>query len=169
MSTLRDTVLFGLDAELASTRRVLEAVPGDKLDWRPHPKSFALGSLAAHIANLVAWQTMILETDDLDLSVPIPRNAPPATTAALLETFDGNAEALRAALATADDAHLGTTWALRHGAHEIAAAPRVQMMRGMGGLSHLIHHRGQLTVYLRLLDVPVPGVYGPSADDGRPG
>ena len=164
MTDLKATVLFDLDAEFANTRRVLERAPDDQLSWKPHPKSFSLGSLGAHIANLVGWQTTTLTTTELDLGVERPRTVPPASTAELLETFDRNLETFRATFAEADDESLSAMWTLRFGERVLLAQPRVQVLRG-SGLSHLIHHRGQFTVYLRLLDVPVPGLYGPTADE----
>ena len=162
-SALARTALGDLEHEIASTRRLLEAVPDAHLDWRPHAKSWTLGELATHVANLLRWPTMTLADDGFDLAGS-PRNPPASSRDELLRTLDGHAERLRAALATADDAHLMGAWTLRNGAHEIFSMPRLAVMRGFG-ISHLIHHRGQLTVYLRLLDVPVPGLYGPSADE----
>jgi len=161
-------VAFGdLEHELASTRRVLERVPEAHFDWRPHPKSWPLGHLAAHVAQLPLWMTTMMDRDALDLmTLPSTRELP-ATTQALLDTFDGHVADLKTVFAGAEDAALGQPWTLSMGAHQILQMPRAAVLRGMG-LSHMIHHRAQLGVYLRLLDVPVPALYGPSADE-RPG
>jgi uncharacterized damage-inducible protein DinB len=161
------TFLFAdVEGELASTRRLLEAVPTDRLDWRPHAKSWSLGELAAHVTNLPHWQASILEQDSYDLAASGPRRSAPASREALLADFDGAAAHLRGAMAALPDDALARPWTLRNGEHVIMSAPKAVMARTMG-VSHLAHHRGQLTVYLRLLDLPVPGLYGPSADESR--
>lgn len=158
---------FGdLEHELASTRRVLERLPEDKFGWKPHEKSYSLGTLAFHIANLVFWQKISFTESGFDLagSPPPEKGADLPGKEELLKKFDENVEALHAALAEVADEHLGEPWTLRHGEHEIFTSKRADVMRRFG-ISHMVHHRGQLTVYLRLLDIPVPGVYGPSADE----
>lgn len=158
---------FGdLEKELASTRRVLERLPADKFDWKPHEKSFSLGTLAFHVANLLFWQKIAFTETGFDLaaSPPPEKGANLPGKEELLKKFDENAEALRAVLADVTEENLGEPWALRHGDHEIFTSTRFEVLRSFG-ISHMVHHRGQLTVYLRLLDVPVPGVYGPSADE----
>jgi uncharacterized damage-inducible protein DinB len=154
------------DHEMSNTRKVLAVVPAADAAWRPHPKSSALGELAAHIALLPMWATKTLELRELDLGSPA--NAPIArvpftTVPTLLEQFDRNVREARAALAQASDAALGETWTLKNGGTTIFSLPRAVVMRGFV-LSHMIHHRGQLTVYLRLRDVPLPSLYGPTAD-----
>lgn len=156
--------LADIDEELAGTRRMLERVPGESLDWRPHEKSWTLGELATHVTNLLRWQAGILRSDEYDLAVEDERPGVPPDPDALLERFDAAAAELRTALADADDASLGAPWTLRDGEEEIFTVPRLAAFRS-AGVSHMVHHRGQLSVYLRLLDVPVPGVYGPSADE----
>lgn len=161
---LRDAAFADLDLELATTRRVLERVPEDRLDWRPHPKSMPLGDLATHVANLLQWGVMTLSTDGVDMAAVRPPSDPPTTKAGILDLWDRNAEALRTAVAQATDADLGAPWALRLGEKTLSRDPRHLVARRWG-TSHIVHHRGQLTVYLRLLDVPVPSVYGPTADE----
>lgn len=161
---LRHAALGDLERELATTRRVLDRVPDAHLDWRPHEKSMTLGGLATHIANLLSWQQAILHAEEYDFATaPPPRRSLPSRDE-VLALFDENAEALKGGLAESDDARLRERWTLRHGEHVIVEAPRAAVLRSTI-LSHIIHHRGQLTVYLRLLDVPVPPVYGPTADE----
>lgn len=156
---------FGdLEQELALTRRLLEALPAGELDYEPHQKSWSLGELAAHVVNLLHWQTGILEDDEFDLEADSERRRAPGTVEELLETFDANAARLREAFSATDEEAFGRPWTLRSGEQVIFTAPRAVIFRSVG-LSHLVHHRGQLVVYLRLLDEPVPGLYGPSADE----
>jgi uncharacterized damage-inducible protein DinB len=166
---IAQTMLPECDHEMAVTRRMLAAVPEADADWRPHPKSTALGDLAVHIARLVSWGRSIFEVTELDLGAPpagAPTKPPFTTTAQLLETFDRNVAAARAALAAAPDQDMGVVWTLRNGPATVFALPRAAVLRGFL-LNHIIHHRGQLSVYLRLRDVPLPSVYGPTADMGR--
>jgi uncharacterized damage-inducible protein DinB len=156
---------FGdLPMELATTRKTIECVPDDKLDWRPHEKSFSMGELAAHMANLTEWGVTILTTDDLDLSQPFPDQDPPTSTAQILATFDEKTAAWVRAMDEADDETMMGIWTLRMGDQVLTAFPRTANLRSFV-VSHLIHHRAQLGVYLRLLDLPVPSTYGPSADE----
>ncbi len=156
---------FGdLPMELATTRKHLECVPDDKLGWKPHDKSFSLGHLASHMAGLCEWGVMILNTDHLDLSQPFPERPDPTSTAEILAEFDEKTAAWTAAMADADDETMMGTWELRMGDDVLTAFPRAANIRSFV-LSHLIHHRAQLGVYLRLLDLPVPSTYGPSADE----
>jgi uncharacterized damage-inducible protein DinB len=161
---LKQMLLADLDQELATTRRVLERVPDEHLDWKPHEKSMALGALATHIANLVGWQIPILQQDEYDFATSPPPRGSAENRAALLSLLDANVAGLRQALEKVDDAALARTWTLRVGAQVIVSSPKAVAFRSFG-LSHTAHHRGQLTVYLRLLDVPVPSVYGPTADE----
>jgi uncharacterized damage-inducible protein DinB len=157
--------LGDVEAELARTWRALERVPEDRFAWRPHEKSWTLIQLATHLARLPQWATRILAKDSFDLAAPLPPAPAPATgRAELLRFFDENAGALRAALERVTDADLAVEWKLRHGDRVLASHPRAVALRSMG-LSHMAHHRGQLTVYLRLLGAPVPALYGPSADE----
>jgi uncharacterized damage-inducible protein DinB len=159
---------FGdLDHELATTRRVLDRVPDAHFGFRPHPKSMSLGELAAHLANVPTWGVMTLSTPELDLARPLDAGGDRSGTRdRVLAHFDRGAAAFRAALADASDAALRERWAVRRGQQVVSAMPRAAALRGMV-VNHMIHHRGQLSVYLRLLDLPVPSIYGPSADEAR--
>ncbi|MFW7188106.1 DinB family protein [Lysinibacillus sp. BNK-21] len=150
--------------ELASTRRMLERLPDEHMTWRPHEKSMTLGGLATHLINLLNWQMAILQYLDFDLSaVPLRREAL-EKRADILDEFDTNVRKLEMMLTECDEKTLGEEWTLRHGDHSIRQEPRAIAFRTFG-LSHMVHHRAQLGVYLRLLDIPVPGIYGPSADE----
>ena len=164
-ASLAQLSLGDLHQELATTRRVLERVPDEHWDWKPHPKSMALGQLTAHVANLLLWAQHTLSAPEVDFASPPP--APPrhANVAATLAAYDASVAEVGGLLANASDAALGETYTVRRGAQVMMAMPRTAMLRGFI-LSHIIHHRGQLSVYLRLLDVPVPSIYGPSADEG---
>lgn len=159
----RHAAFVDLDAELANTRRVLERLPDDHLGFQPHERSWTLGALATHLANLPGWMAVTLNEPGLDLA-GLPKNQTLPSREAILERFDLNADGARTAWNATDDDRLDETWTVRHGDHVVMESPRGAMLRS-SGVSHLIHHRGQLTVYLRLLDVPVPGLYGPSADE----
>ena len=154
-----------LEHELATTRRMLERLPEEHFAWKPHDKSMSLGALASHIANLLWWQTTMLQQDGFDMAAPQPPRTAPESRAALLQEFDEKATVLREALAQTDEATLAQPWTLRRGDHVIFTQPKAAILRGFG-ISHMVHHRGQLSVYLRLLDVPVPPSYGPTADEG---
>jgi uncharacterized damage-inducible protein DinB len=146
---------------MASTRRLLERVPSEKAQWKPHQKSFALGHLTQLISWMPGWITNALQEEALDLAV-VPKYTFELTET-LLRGFDENVQSAQAALAVAQDTDLGKTWSLKHGERVLFAAPRGVIVRNH--ISHLVHHRGQLTVYLRLLDVPLPPIYGPTADE----
>jgi uncharacterized damage-inducible protein DinB len=163
----KDAILPEFDMEMNNTRRTLERVPDDKFSWKPHAKSGSLGWLAGHVANLPIWGVMTMKQDSLNLapaSGSPPAMPKPANRKELLEVFDKNRADARTALASADDAAYAQPWALLMGEKELFREPRAAVLRRMV-LNHMIHHRGQLTIYLRLLDVPVPGLYGPSADE----
>src|SRR5205814_443209 len=149
------------------TRKCLERIPDTKFSYKPHPKSFDMGSLAVHIATVCDWGVITLQSDNFDYA-PVggePYKPPVAkTTAELLSMFDKGAKDFRAALAAADDAVFMKPWSLLGGGVTMFTMPKIACIRSMI-FNHLVHHRGQLTVYLRLNDIPVPGVYGPSADD----
>ena len=165
--SLSDSVLPEFDREMASTRKALERVPEGKFAWKPHAKSMAFGRLATHVAEMVGWLIPTLQSESFDFA---PVGAPPyqpvtaASSAALLELFDKNVKEARAAMAAASDAEWMMNWSLQAGGQNIFTMPRIAVMRTMI-MNHVIHHRGQLTVYLRLNDVPVPALYGPSADE----
>lgn len=160
---IRDMLLPEFDAEMATTRRVLERVPSDRLDWKPHPKSTSLGRLARHVADLPARLVPALEQDSLDVAAFPPRPEP-SSTAEILEAFDRNVAAARAALARAADEGFSKSWSLVRAGKPIFTLPRLAAIRSFV-FSHGIHHRAQLGVYLRLNDVPVPSMYGPTADE----
>lgn len=162
--TLRALLLGDLEQELASTRRVLERVPEDHLSWKPHEKSMSLGGLALHLANVLTWQSGIMAADAFDLAHVPPNLAPPTSRRQILDAFDANREAVLAAAEALDDDALAATWTLRIGDHVLSRQPRATALR-MLGLSHMVHHRAQLGLYLRLLDIPLPPVYGPTADE----
>jgi uncharacterized damage-inducible protein DinB len=163
-SSVARSAFIDLEHELASTRRVLERVPDGKFDWKPHDKSMSLGAIAGHVAELPNFARMILELDEYDFATGRWKPAKPATTAEVVALFDETSAALRESVAAASDESLAGTWTLRHGGHVIVSGNRAALARTMG-INHILHHRSQLIVYLRLLDVPVPGLYGPSADE----
>jgi uncharacterized damage-inducible protein DinB len=158
-----------LDEEMAGTRKTLERIPEDKFGWSPHPKSFTMINLATHIANMVSWGADTLKSDSFDVAPeggePY-KEQPAASVADLLQMFDKNLAAFREGLANASDETMMAKWSLLAGGQPIFTMPRIACIRGMI-LNHLIHHRAQLTVYLRMNDVPVPALYGPSADEGN--
>lgn len=161
-------ILPEFDHEMANTRKTLERVPDDKFDWKPHEKSTTLGGLATHLSNIPSWTKNTFEANELDLAPegqPAPRLEQAKSTAELLETFDQNVASARAALESATDDKWMDKWSLLMGGKNIFTLPRAAVMRGFV-MNHMIHHRAQLGVYLRLLDVPVPSIYGPSADEG---
>jgi len=160
--TIAETLLPEFDQEMAVTRRLLERVPSEKGQWKPHPKSFALGHLAQLVAQMPGWLTNMLGGTSLDLGTASGYSY--ETTDTLLSLFDKNVREARAALSAASDADLAVSWSLKHGERVLFSAPRAVVVRQT--ISHLVHHRGQLTVYLRLQDVPIPSIYGPTADEG---
>ena len=158
-----DSLLPEFDHEMTTTRKLLERVPDDRLDWKPHAKSYSLGQLAQHVATIPMWGSVTINATELDLGAG---SAPPAMRSRqeLLAAFDQNAAATRAALVGKTDAELMVPWTLKNSGRTIFSSPKAVVWRSFV-LSHLIHHRGQLSVYLRLQDVPVPSIYGPSADE----
>jgi uncharacterized damage-inducible protein DinB len=153
-----------LRQEAATTRRLLERVPEDKLEWRPHEKSMTLGRLAGHVAELPSLLRPLLGADELDFAASDYKPFNVTSVAELLEKFDKNIAAGVEGLKGLDDSRALDNWRLRSGDHVIFEGPRAVVMRGLV-LNHVVHHRGQLSVYLRLLDVPLPSIYGPSADE----
>ncbi len=163
--SLKRLALGDLWHELATTRRLLERVPDEHLSWRPHARSFTLGQLAGHISNLLFWQRTTIQQDEFDLaSVPPGGAHVPAGREELLRLFDENVAALRAAMEGMEDSALSDPWTLTRAGEVVLQMPRLAVIRGMG-INHLVHHRGQLSVYLRLLDIPLPPMYGPTADE----
>ncbi|OIK15554.1 damage-inducible protein DinB [Bacillus sp. MUM 116] len=150
--------------ELATTRRILERLPEEHMSWKPHEKSMTLGGLATHLINLLNWQVAIFQYPEFDLSTVPLRREPLEKRADVLEEFDVNVGKLEKLLNECEEKALGEEWTLRHGDHIILREPRAIALRTFG-LSHMVHHRAQLGVYLRLLDIPVPSIYGPSADE----
>ena len=161
---LKKIALGDLETEFATTRRVLERLPDEHFDWKPHTKSMSLGGLATHIATIPFYGTAVLRGQDFDVAAPLPPNPLAATRDEVLRRFDETAASLRALLAEADDLSLREPWSLRAGERVVFTQPRVGVLRGLV-VSHMVHHRAQLGVYLRLLDVLVPSIYGPSADE----
>jgi uncharacterized damage-inducible protein DinB len=162
---VRDSLLPEFDHEMAMTRRVLARVPESGLAWRPHEKSLDLGGLAAHLAQIPRWGRTILDRESYDLAhdTPRPREAP-ETMQGVLDTFDRHVSELRRHLLDKTDAELMAPWALTRGSQLVMSLPRLAALRSFV-LHHLIHHRGQLTVYLRMQDVPLPPLYGSTADE----
>jgi uncharacterized damage-inducible protein DinB len=168
--TIGQMMLGEFDQEMQGTRKVLERVPDDKWDWKPHEKSGTMGWMASHVANLPSWAAMTIHTDHLDYApVDGPGYEPPKITnqKELLTQFDKNVADTRKALADVSDEDIMKPWTLLAGGQTIFTMPRVACIRGMV-LNHLIHHRAQMTMYFRSLDIPVPGLYGPSADEATP-
>ena len=153
-----------LEREAKTTRRFLERLPHDRLDWRPHAKSYSLGDLASHLVQCVGWPEPIFAAAEYEFDPKTFRAAPSDDAVALLAEFDAAAARSAAAIRAASDADLERNWSLKFKGRQLFERPRAAVLRDFT-LSHLIHHRGQLSVYLRLLDVPVPGAYGPTADE----
>lgn len=149
------------DQEMASTRKLLERVPTERGRWKPHEKSFALGHLAQLVSWMPGWIASSLREPHIDLATAGGYSFEP--TESLLREFDRNVQQAREALGSVVGSSLDEPWSLRHGERVLFTAPRGEVVRGH--LNHLIHHRGQLTVYLRLVDVPLPQIYGPTADE----
>lgn len=161
------SMLPEFDYEMANTRKTLERIPDDKFDWKPHDKSMTLGGLATHLANIPTWATRAIYRDSFDMVLQgdLPLRQPQAKSRSeILDTFDKNVTEARVAIAGASDEDLMGKWALLSGGKTVMTLPRVAVLRSFV-MNHSIHHRGQLTVYLRLNDLPVPGLYGPSADE----
>ena len=160
--SIAESLVPEFDQEMTVTRRLLERVPGDQGTWKPHAKSFPLGHLAQLVARMPGWITNILQASELDLSRATGYSF--ETTDTLVGEFDRNVREARETLAKAKDADFGLPWSLKHGDRVLMSMPRGVVVRQT--ISHLVHHRGQLTVYLRMLDVPIPSIYGPTADEG---
>ena len=159
---LSDTLLPEFDQEMATTRRLLERVPSDKGTWKPHPKSFSMAHLAQLVSRMPGWITQMMKETRLDLSAaPQYSNE---TTETLLADFDRHVNEARAVLASAKAEDFAVPWSLGSGDRVFFTMPRGAVVRQT--INHLVHHRGQLSVYLRLVDVPVPSIYGPTADEG---
>jgi len=163
---ISDALLPEFDQEMANTRITLDRIPEDKLAWKPHEKSMTLGQLAGHVAELAGFGTMIMKSDSINFN---PNEFQPLVATSrqqVLAAFDEQSAAARAAIVRASDEHWSQPWSLQIQGKTLFTMPRVAVVRGMM-LNHMIHHRAQLGVYLRLNDVPVPAIYGPSADENQ--
>lgn len=158
-----DSLLPEFDHEMTVTRKLLERVPEERFGWKPHEKSYTLGQLAQHVATVPMWGAITINQSELDLGggqqLPAVTNG-----AALLALFDGHVAGTRAALVGKSDAELMAPWTLKHSGKTLFSMPKAAVWRSFV-MSHLIHHRGQLSVYLRIQNVPLPSMYGPSADE----
>ena len=166
---MSDSLLPEFDQEMAGARTTLERVPDGKFAWKPHDKSMTMGRLAQHLTELADWAVQTTEKDEIDIApVGAPPYQPPKveSTKDLLAIFDKNVAAARAALQKATDAQWMRPWSLKAGGNTLFTMPKIAVYRAFV-MNHLIHHRAQLGVYLRLNDVPVPPLYGPSADEGK--
>jgi len=165
---MTDLFLVQLEAETGRTRRALERIPEGRDDWKPHEKSMPLGRLASLVAQMPSWVAMVIHRDDLDLSPAggsAPAQRPLRTAGELVQAMDQGAADARKALAGTTDEHLMKPWKLLVAGRVVSEEPRYVVLRDL--FTHLAHHRGQLTVYLRLNNVPVPAIYGPSADEAK--
>ena len=161
---INEGLIGELEMEAATTRKVLERIPAEIFDWKPHEKSMTMGRLATHVADMFGWYIPALEADELDFAAGY--NEPKAENAEdLTAILDKNVAAATESLRKTDDETLRKMWKLRDGENVFFEVPKVQVLRGMV-MNHIIHHRGQLSVYLRLNSIPVPPIYGPSADEG---
>ena len=164
--SIAESILPEFDRETATTRVLLERVPEAQAAWKPHVKSMSIGQLAMHIANLPRWTSIALERTDFDTNPPDgSRMTGPGfeSAEALLRSYDANVSAARALLARTTDGEFMVQWTLKNGGKSMFSMPRIAVLRSFV-LNHAVHHRGQLSVYLRLLDVPIPNIYGPTAD-----
>ncbi len=162
--TALESLVSEYNSEMRSTRRMLERIPPDRLDWRPHVKSFSAGDLAAHIVDSLDWLEHILTRDEFDFDPKTFTSSPGTSLNAILAKFDKQVAEGTEILARLDDAALASHWRFKVLGKIRVDRPKATAFRDFT-LSHMIHHRGQLSVYLRLLDVPVPGAYGPTADE----
>jgi uncharacterized damage-inducible protein DinB len=161
-----DALLPEFDRETGVTRRLLERVPDDKFGWTPHEKSMTLGRLAAHVAEVLTWLPETVHTSEINWDTTAPHQPKAfATRADILNFFDESRDAARGALAGASDAELLQPWTFKKDGQVVFSQPKIGVIRGMV-MNHMIHHRAQLGVYLRLQNVPLPAMYGPSADEG---
>jgi uncharacterized damage-inducible protein DinB len=163
--TISELILPEFDKEMASTRKILECVPDDKMDFKPHEKSMALGRLASHVAEMTLWAEHTLTMDKLELT-PEDKQFVGKSRAEILERFDKYAKSGREALAKTSDADFQRNWALIWNGNPVLSGTKYEVLRSVV-MNHLIHHRGQLGVYLRLNNHPIPGMYGPSADEAK--
>ena len=165
-NNIATSLIAELEHEAKTTRAVLERVPADKFDWKPHDKSMSFGQLASHVAEMHGWTKPTVEQPELDFAKMDYKPFQPKTTDELVQHFEKNYNEAIASLEGASDEIWFEPWALRNGEQVYFTMPKVVVMRSMV-LNHIVHHRGQLSVYLRLNDIPVPSMYGPSADEGQ--
>ena len=166
---MNQALIGEFDHEMANTRKTIERVPDAQFDWKPHAKSFSMGALAGHIAFIPQWAKITIEQPEFDVNPAggQPVQPPPLKTRAdILAYFDKGVAETRAALMSASDQNLMAPWSLLSGGKTVFTMPRIAVLRSMI-MNHLVHHRGQLTVYLRMNDLPVPALYGPSADESN--
>jgi len=162
--SIAEKFLSELKQEAVTTRKILEIVPLEKGDWKPHVKNFSLRQLAAHVAELPNYLYMTISQDELDFAKSNYKPSVPASSEELLSIFEKNLKIAEDALTNCSDEEMAKNWTMRSGDTIFFSSPKVSVIRGLC-MNHLVHHRAQLGLYLRLLDVPIPGSYGPSADD----
>lgn len=165
--TISQSLLPEFDQEMASTRKVLERIPDDKLDWKAHPKSNTIRWVGTHLATIPSWTGYTLQQDSLDVNPggQEMRTTPAASREEILERFDRNVAQARKDIESTSDAEFAKMWTLLNNGTAMFSLPKAAVLRSFV-FNHIIHHRGHLCVYLRLNDIPVPGLYGPSADEG---
>jgi uncharacterized damage-inducible protein DinB len=161
--TISEMLLPEFDQEMASTRKILACVPDDKLSWKPHEKSMTLGRLASHVAEMPHWALPTMGQDSLEIK-PGETAFNAASSAEILAYFDKNAVTARELIAGASDEAMARPWSFIYNGHPVFTMPKAAVLRNMV-FNHMVHHRGQLSVYLRMQDVAIPGMYGPSADE----
>jgi len=164
MIKMLEPMMGEIEQEAATTKRVLERVPGDKLAWKPHPKSMTLGQLAMHVATIPGGICRLAQADEFELNPANLDQAPPKSADEILPALDASVQTAREYLGSLSEAGVMATWRLKANGKELMAMPRAALLRSIM-LNHWYHHRGQLSVYLRMLDVPVPVIYGRSADE----
>lgn len=160
---INEAFLGELDYEAVSTRKMLERIPAEKFDWKPHEKSMTMGQLATHVADMFKWYPATLEADEMDFAKGYDQPKP-QTTEELVGVFDQNLAAANESLKRAAPEEFTKNWSLRNGEDIFFTMPKAAVLRTFV-VNHIVHHRGQLAVYMRLNDIPVPAVYGPSADE----
>ena len=162
---LIDALLPEFDREMGLTRRALDRVADGQFGWQPHPTSMTLGRLAEHLTEMPRWATMTMTLSELEMTAPRPDDyVQPATRAAMLAQFDKHLKEGRATVVGKTDGEFLAPWTLKAGGKEVFTMPKIAVMRNFV-LNHMIHHRGQFAVYLRMLGIPVPSIYGPSGDE----
>jgi uncharacterized damage-inducible protein DinB len=164
---LKDAILAEFDQEMGTTRKVLNHIPDDQFEFRPHPKSWTMAELGSHVCNIPFWGSLTLESEEFDyapVGAPPPKTPLAGSKKELIETFETNVAAMRSALNGASDEDLMKSWTLLVGGHKLFTRPRMEVLRAFV-MNHHIHHRAQLSVYLRLSGGTVPAMYGPSADE----